>query len=242
MVLALVFFSFSARSQTNKYTQLTNELQITRAIDEKWALEAGIGSGFSNTPTETRPLSTNIQRYAFFWGHYYYSPRWKFSGSLAYYHNKDVPDIGQYFSPEFRITVQGLYYINRVGFILTTRMRTEFRYIMNEEGYFEDKYRYRQMLKYIQPLNSKFLRQGVFYVLTSEEVVFRGYDSFFDRNRFEAGCGYLITDDLQVELSYVNEFLPRETTNELFNALSITITANNLFSNIKGRLSSKSKE
>jgi len=49
--------------------------------------------------------------------HYYLSPRWKLSSSLAYYYNKDVPDIGQYFSPEYRFTLQGIYYIHKTGYI-----------------------------------------------------------------------------------------------------------------------------
>lgn len=243
LVFSLVPGQLEVKAQTNKYNQLSNEFQFTRAINDKWVGETWLGGTFSDTPTEPRPLSTNIQRYIYIWGHYYYSPKWKFSGSLAYFHNKDVPDIGQYFSPEFRITTMGTYYINRVGYILTTRMRLEFRYMMNEEGYYEDKYRYRQQLKFVKPLNSKFLRQGVFYALTSEEVYFRGYGgSYFDRNRFEAGAGYLITDDLQVELVYSNEYLPREGADEMYNILTFTVTANNLFTKIKGKLSNKPKE
>jgi len=230
-------------AQTSKYNQISNELQFSRALNDKWVVETWLGGTFSDTPSEPRPLSTNIQRYIFIWGHFYYSPRWKFSGSMAYFYNKDVPDIGQYLSHELRVTTMGTYYINRVGYILTTRMRLEFRYMMNEEGYFEDKYRYRQQLKFVQPLNSKFLRQGVFYALASEEIFFRGYGgSYFDRNRVEAGAGYLITDDLQVELVYSNEYLPREGTNEMYNILTLTVTANNLFTKIKGKLSHKPKE
>jgi hypothetical protein len=231
-------FSLNGMAQTTSYNQISNEFQMTRAINDRLAAEIYLGSTFSNTPSDNRALSTNIQRYISTWVHYYYSPRWKLSSSLAYYYNKDVPDIGQYFSPEWRLSLQGIYYIHKTGYTLLTRMRGEFRLMMNEEGVYEDKYRYRQMLKYVKPINSKVLRKGVFYFLTTEELMFKPSAkttgiTFFDRNRFEIGGGYLITDDLQLELTYVNEFLPRDNGNELYNALAFTITLNNPLANIK---------
>jgi hypothetical protein len=114
---------------------------------------------------------------------------------------------------------------------------------MNEAGNFEDKYRYRQMLKYVKPLNSQVLRQGVFYFVGTEELLFKPQAkekglNFFDRNRVELGTGYLITDDLQLELAYLNEFVPRDSGNQIYNALEVTLTFNNPFTNIKKHLSS----
>jgi hypothetical protein len=230
-------------AQTKKYNQLGNEFQFVRAIDEKLAAEIYFGSTFSNTPTNSKVLSTNIQRYLSGWVHYYYTPRWKFSGSLAYYYNKDVPDIGQYFSPEWRLCLQGTYYFHKTGYTLLTRMRGEIRYMMNQEGVYEDKYRYRQMIRYIKPVNGKVLRKGIFYFVTSEELLFKPDAkstgiTFFDRNRFELGGGYLVTDDFQLELTYVNEFLPRDNENELYNVLSFTATFNNPLMNLKKHISS----
>jgi hypothetical protein len=122
-------------------------------------------------------------------------------------------------------------------------MRLEFRYIRNADEKYDDKYRYRQMIKYIKPLNSMVLRKGVFYLLSTEELFFqpntktKGVD-FFDRNRFELGGGYLITDDIQLELSYVNEFLPRDYENEMYNQICLTVTINNLLPNIRKKLTS----
>jgi hypothetical protein len=247
LLLPILFFSINVRSQNTSYTQLGNELQFARAINDKWAAEIYLGGTFSNTPEESRVLKTNIQRYIFGWAHYYYSPRWKFSSSFAYYYNKDVPDIGQYFSPEYRLTLQGTYFIHKTGYTLSTRMRGEFRYIMNSDGVFEDKYRYRQMLKFMLPINSQVLRQGVGYFLSTEELLFKPQAktkgiNFFDRNRFEIGGGYLLTDDLQIELTYVNEYMPRDNGNELYNVISFTVTANNLFNNIRKRITSRGAE
>jgi hypothetical protein len=247
LILFLFSFSLSINAQTTSYTQLANELQFSHAINDKWAAEIYLGGTFSNTAEEARVLKTNIQRYVFGWAHYYLSPRWKLSSSLAYYYNKDVPDIGQYFSPEYRLTLQGIYYIHKTGYTLLTRMRGEFRYMMNADGVFEDKYRYRQMIKYLKPINSNVLRQGVFYFLTTEELLFKPKAktkgiNFVDRNRFEIGGGYLISDDLQMELTYVNEFMPRDNGNELYNVISLTVTVNNLFLRLKNKFTSRSSD
>jgi hypothetical protein len=234
--------SFAAMSQSTSYTQWANELQFARAINNKWSAEVWLGGAFSNTPYESRVLKTNIQRYVFGWANYHFSARWKISSSLAYYHNKDVPDIGQYFSPEYRLTLQGIYFIHKTGYTLLTRIRLELRFMMNADSVFEDKCRYRQLLKFVKPINSHVLRKGVFYLVSTEEMMFKpdaktkGVD-FFDRNRFELGGGYLITDDLQVELTYVNEFMPRDEGNQIYNIVSLTLTLNNPLSNLKKRIS-----
>jgi hypothetical protein len=239
----LLLSAFSGSTQTTSYSQLCNEIQFSRAINNKWAADVYMGGTFSNTPSDPKVLSTNIQRYFSVWAHYYYSPRWKLSSSLAYYYNKDVPDIGQYFSPEYRWSFQGIYYFHKIGYTLSTRMRGEFRYMMNADGDFEDKYRYRQMIKYVKPLNSQVLRKGVFYFLVSEELLFKPKAkekglNFFDRNRFQIGGGYLITDDVQFEIDYLNEFMPRDKGNEVYNAIELTLSFNNPFTNIKKQLSS----
>jgi hypothetical protein len=240
-ILFFLLFSVSVKSQTISYTQLANELQFARAIKDKWAGELWLGGTFSNTPSNNKVLSTNIQRYFFVWAHYYLSPKWKLSSSFAYYNNKDVPDIGQYLSPEYRLTLQGMYYFHKTGYTLATRMRTDLRYIMNADGDFDFKYRYRQLVKFVKPLNSQVLRKGVFYFLTSEELLFKPEAktkgvNFFDRNRFDLGLGYQITDDLAVELAYLNEFIPRDSGNEVYNVMEFTLTFNNLFPRIKEKI------
>ena len=247
LILFVLFLSVGVNAQNTSYTQWGNELQLARALNDKWAAELDLGGTFSNTPNESRVLKTNIQRYFVGWAHYYYSPRWKFSSSLAYYRNKDVPDIGQYFSPEYRLSLQGSYYFHKTGYTLLTRMRAELRYMMNADGVFEDKYRYRQMIKYIKPINSQVLRQGVFYFLTSEELLFKPNAktkgvNFFDRNRFEVGGGYLVTDDFQIELTYVNEFMPRDNGNEIYHVISLTVSLNNSLSKLRKHLTSKSPD
>ena len=243
----LLLSSLNLHSQTETYNQIYSEFQFSRAINNKWAAELYIGSAFSNTPSNKKILSTNIQRYISGWAHYYFSPRWKFTAGLAYYYNKDVPDIGQYLSHEIRLILQANYYIHKTGYVLSTRMRGEMRYMTNEEGVFKDQYRYRQMLKYLQPLNSRVMRKGVIYMLVSEELLFRPKVktkgiTFFDRNRCELGLGYLFTDDFQVELSYANEYIPRDDVDEIYNGLQLTLTFNNLLQNLRRNFSRKSQD
>ena len=249
-VIVFLFFlllPFSVNAQTTSYTQLANEAQFARAISNKWAGELWLGAAFSNTPSNDKVLSTNIQRYFFLWAHYYLSPKWKLSSSFAYYYNKDVPDIGQFFSPEYRLTLQGMYYIHKTGYTLATRMRLDLRYMMDAEGEFDFKYRYRQMIKFVKPINSQVLRKGVFYFLTTEELLFKPEAktkglNFFDRNRFDIGGGYQITDDIAVELAYLNEFVPRDGGNDVYNVMEFTLTFNNLFPNIRKNFASRSSE
>jgi hypothetical protein len=241
--LALVLFilPFCLNAQTASYKQFANEIQISRTINDKWVGELNVIGTFSDTPNESQVLKTFIQRAALGWAHYYYSPRWKFSSFLAYYYNKDVPDIGQFEAPEWRFGLQGIYYINKIGYTLSTRMRAELRFIGNEEGGFDDVYRYRQQIKYLKPINSMTLRKGVYYVVTSDEIFLRSTtkatgSAHFDRNFFYLGGGYLVTDDLQLELAYSNEFLPRDNGNQIYNALNLTITFNNLAKNVRKKV------
>jgi len=243
-ILCLLFFSIKTIGQTDTYNQWSNEFQFARPFNDRWAGELWLGSTFSSTRNESRVFKTNIQRYATGWVHYFLPPKWKFSASLSYYYNKDVPDIGQYLSPEWRLTLQPTYFFHKVNYIFSSRSRFEFRYMWNADSVFQFKFRFRQMLKFVKPLNGKILRQGIVYLLTSEELFFKADAkstgvTFFDRNRFEVGAGYLFTDDIQLELTYVNEFLPRDDNNEMYNILSFTLSFNNLLLHLKNSLKPK---
>jgi hypothetical protein len=103
------------------------------------------------------------------------------------------------------------------------------------------------MIKFVKPVNSQVLRQGVVYFVNTEELLFKPQAktngvNFLDRNRFEIGGGYLITDDLQIELTYVNEFMPRDNGNEVYNVIAFTVTLNNLLPNLRKSLTAKSSE
>jgi hypothetical protein len=246
LILFLIIFklTLNVEAQSSDYTQLWNEIQFLRPFNDKWSSEIILGGKFSNTPTDNKLLHTNIQRTARVWAHYYYSSRWKFSSFIAYYYNKDVPDIGQYKANEWRFAMQGMYYFHKLGYTLNTHGRVELRFIQNENGAYEDNYRYRQQIKFVKPINSQVMRQGIFYILASEELSLRSKSKttglkHLDRNTFTAGAGYLITDDLQVELAYTNEYLPRDDGNQVVNAVTVTVSFNNFLPNLKKKIAIK---
>jgi hypothetical protein len=245
-ILATFFLMGIGYSQTKTYGQSWNEIQFNRTINDKWSAELNLGSSYSSTETSSNIFQNNIQKSFRGWGHYYLSPRWKISSFLAYYDNKDVPEIGQFKSPEWRFALQGIYYFHKTGYTLSTRMRIELRHMKNGDDDYENVLRYRQQLKYLQPINSKILRQGVVYAIASDELYFKSGTkvtglSFFDRNRLNVGAGYLFTDDIQVELTYANEYLPRDGENQIVNAASLTLTFNNLFKNLSKKLLHKNE-
>lgn len=227
--------------QTIHYNQFWGEVQFNRTITEKWSTELNIGTSYSSTESSPNIFEQNTQRSLRGWGHYYISPRWKLSSFIAYYSNKDVPEIGQFESPEWRFALQGIYYFHKTGYTLSTRLRTELRHMRNEDNTYENVIRYRQQIKYLKPLNSKVLRTGVVYAIVSDEIFFKSEAkvtglSFFDRNRLNVGAGYLFTDDIQLEITYSNEYLPRDNGNQIVNAGSLTLTFNNLFKNLNKKL------
>ncbi|WP_163401244.1 DUF2490 domain-containing protein [Flavobacterium fluviatile] len=236
-IISPITFLFSfCYGQNTHYGQLWNEIQFTRTLNEKWSTEFDIASSYSSEESSPNILDNNTQGSLRLWGHYYLNPRWKTSAFLAYYNNKDVPEIGQFKSPEWRFALQGIYYIHKIGYTLSTRSRLELRHLRNSDLEYENVLRYRQQIKYLKPVNSKVLRKGTIYAFTSDEIFLKTGtkvtgESFFDRNRFNLGAGYLFSDDFQFELSYVNEFLPRNNGNQTVNAASLTLTINNLFKN-----------
>lgn len=242
--LFVVLLTINSYGQNTTYNQFWNQIQFNQTLSKKWATELDFGSTHSSTESSSNLFENTTQRYIRGWTHYYFSPRWKFSSSLAYYNNKDVPEIGQFESPEWRFSLQGIYYFHKTGYTLSTRMRGELRHIKNRDEDFENVFRYRQQIKYIQPINSKFLRKGVVYAIASDEIYLKSGakvtgESFFDRNRLNIGAGYLFTDDTQLEITYCNEYLPRNNANQITNAASVTLSFNNLFQNVKKKIASK---
>lgn len=246
LILVILLITSINYGQTTTYNQFWNEIQFTRTISEKWSTELNLAATYSSTESSSNIFQQNTQRSVRAWGHYYFSPRWKFSSFLAYNYNKDVPEIGQFKSPEVRFALQGIYYFHKTGYTLSTRMRMELRHMRSEDGSYDNVLRYRQQIKYIQPINSKFLREGVIYGIASDELFFKSGTkvtglSFFDRNRLNIGAGYLFTDDIQVELTYANEYLPRDEGNQIVNAASLTVTFNNFFKNLNKKLLHKNE-
>ncbi|KFF05282.1 DUF2490 domain-containing protein [Flavobacterium reichenbachii] len=236
IILSITVFSNYCYGQNSTYSQFWNEVQFTKMINKKWSAELDLTNSYSSTESSSHMFKNNVQKSFRFWGHYNLSAKWKTSAFIAHYDNKDVPEIGQFKSPEWRFALQGIYYFHKNEYTLSTRSRLELRHIRNEDRDYENVFRFRQQIKYLQPLNDKSLHKGVIYGIASDEIFFKSGtkvtgESFFDRNRFNIGGGYLFTDDIQLEVTYANEYLPRKSGNQTINAASMTITFNDLFKN-----------
>lgn len=225
-------------AQTTTYKQFWNEFAFTHPVAQKFALEVDLGSSFSNTPDERSRLSVITQFSGIIQLHHYLSAKWKLSFLTGYYSNSYVPEIGQREYPELRLSAQAIYYFNKIKNVTATRGRLEYRLIENTSGVFENVTRYRQMFKFTKPLNSNYIRAGSFFVFVSEEVFIKTPSNIsgpdvFDRNMFTVGIGYAFTDDLQMDVDYTNEYVPREGGNIMNNALQFNLTLNNPFGYIE---------
>ncbi len=233
LLLFSIFINSSIYSQNKKYNQFWNEISINGTFDKKWSTEFEYRGKYSSELGSSNPFYSNIQRSYTLWAHYYGGPRWKFSGGIGYFDNNNASNIGSVTSPQWRFTAQSTYIIHKIGYTLSTRMRLE---AIDAKIPHEDyglQYRYRQQLKYLQPINSTILSKGVYYGFISDEIFLQSDSKnsgvqFFNRNRFNIGAGYLITDDLQLEASYLNEFQPKDNYNTILNIYSIRIKYTNL--------------
>jgi hypothetical protein len=238
----LIISSFMATAQktTTHFAQFWNEIQFSRALKGKWALEFNFGNTWTSKENESNPFYKKSQLYAREWVHYYASPRWKLSMFVAYYFNKDVPEITQKKNSEIRFALQATYFFHKIDYTLSSRVRIEDRSIENNDGYLETVFRFRFQTKIVVPFNSKMIHARTIYGLASDEVYFKTESNvsgpdIFDRNRFIIGVGYSFTDDIFAELAYANEYLPRQTNTDIINAAQITVGFNNLFANWKNR-------
>jgi hypothetical protein len=230
--------------EKTSYSQFWNEISFTRTLKGKWSLELNLGQTWTSSPDKGGMFSFNSQLYARGWVHYHYNPRWKFSFFYAYFFNRYVPEISQKGLPELRSAYQAIYYFHKVGYTLTTRFRIEDRHIRTDSGAFEAYYRFRTQVKLLYPINGKRIREGVFYGIGSEEFYFKTNANltgreFFDRSRLTLGIGYSLTDDTQVEVTYVNEYLPRDKGDEVYNVLQVNFAFNNVLEKIKKKFFTK---
>jgi hypothetical protein len=94
------------------------------------------------------------------------------------------------------------------------------------------------MLKFVYPISIFKLKEDALYGIVSEEIFLKtkgsttGNESF-DRNRLTLGFGYSFTDHFQIELSYMNEYLPRDTNDKMYNSISTSLIFNDLISTLR---------
>ncbi|WP_417357548.1 DUF2490 domain-containing protein [Flavobacterium sp.] len=236
-LLLFLLTGFTAFSQTENYTQFWNEYAFVKDINEKWSIEADVGITTSGVPEHNSPFYGIIQFYGRGWGHYYPSERWKLSFFYAFFYNTNVPELLQEKSPEHRLAVQLTYLMTKTRLRTNLKARLEDRHLENDTGYFEAVMRLRFQAKGTYPLNGPIIKPGILYTFLSDEVMFKTRGSvsgntFFDRNRFTVGFGYSFVSEFQVELSYVNELLPRPDKTSSYDAFQINVVFTDLFSDL----------
>lgn len=231
----MLFLGFQSIAQTEKENQFTNEYQFNRVIGTKTAIEFNLAHAYTSGINETNPFYKSSQISGRLWMHYYTLKKWKLSGFVAYLYNRDVPEITQKKSSEIRFAAQAIYYFIKKDYVLTNRIRIEDRILEQSNASLEVVFRFREMVKLIYPISIVKFGKGSLYSISSEEVVFKtngsttGEDAF-DRNRLTLGLGYSFSDAFQFELTYMNEYLPRNTNDKMYNSISTTIIFNDLIS------------
>jgi hypothetical protein len=159
---------------------------------------------------------------------------------FSFYFNHRIPEIDQEDYHEIRSAFQGIYFIHKLGYNLQTRFRIEDRRIQNSSKTYEAYYRLRAQLKYVQPFNSKVFKKGVYYGIASEELMCKTQAlitgaEFFDRNSIALGIGYCISTNTQVEVSYMNQYLPRTKGNQINNGIQLNLKFNGILEKMKER-------
>jgi hypothetical protein len=230
--------TISLNAQTDKLNQFWNEYAFTKDLSQNWVVELNTGFTSSSTPEDSNVFHNITQFYARAWAHYYPGDRWKLSIFYSYYLNKNVPELNQTEAPEWRSAIQLTYSLLKDQRIkVNLRFRLEDRHLHNEDSYFEAVERFRFQVKAVYPINDVKIHKGVLYTFAADEVFFKTNSEVsgpenFDRNRFTLGLGYSFANDLQVEVSYNNEIMPRKEEDKLVNAVQLKLIFNNFLPNL----------
>jgi Protein of unknown function (DUF2490) len=139
----------------------------------------------------------------------------------GYFHTeKYADDDEKVASQEHRIYGQFLTKQKAGIFSLAHRYRFEERFL--ETG---DQFRFRYSLSLNVPLNKKELAHGALYISASDEIFIKNKAGYFDRNRLYGGLGYFISDNLRMEIGFMNQYENNPGRNQfqitLFNNLPL---------------------
>lgn len=233
--LFLIIVSNQMQAQTDKLNQFWNEYDFTKDLNQKWVLQLDAGLVTSSTPEDSDIFHNITQFYIRAWAHYYPSERWKVSVFYAYYSNQNVPELNQRKAPEFRTAIQATYNLVKSPQIkVNLRGRIEDRHIENVDHYLEAVERFRFQVKAVCPATTFGLKTKAMYVFASDELFFKtksqvsGPD-LFDRNRASLGIGFTLITNIQLEVAYANEIMPRDPINKVVNAVQVKGIFNNFF-------------
>jgi hypothetical protein len=233
-------FGFYAQAQSDgggSYlapAQFWGEVVLTQPFAKKWVSQLDLQYNTSNDQTKNYQILEHTVNYGGrIWAHYYYKPNIKISTTFGAWINTEVPEIKQKADVEYRTGIQFQHYIKRGRATIYNRFRWEDRFIsLLGENNFSHTSRFRYMPKLFVSVNSKSIREKSLYWILSNEFLFNvNKGSFLDQNRICTGFGYCFTDNISLELTYVNRFNNSSSSpNEFTQALSASISFNNFTS------------
>ncbi len=215
--------------------QFWSEVCFGQAFNQKIAFELQLQRNFSNSSTKDyNILHHTISNTLVGILHYYFNPTIKLSGFLFYTANPEVSDILQPKSNELRPSIQLQHSYLKNRFTLFNKVRYEYRWVnqFNPDKKSETT-RFRYAPKIFVNLNGKTIQAKSYYLVVSDDAIKTiGSENLIDLNLFAAGFGYCFTDNISLELTYINKKEFQSTANQITHALSVSFTLNNIFPSI----------
>lgn len=227
-------------AQTNHTSQFRNQVTLTTPLPKAWSAQVDLLQTWSSSQESKSALSDFSRWTLRGWVFYHANARIKLGFGIGYIQNTTEDNEDHLKNNEWRWTLQGTYYFHKIGYTLLARTRIENRNIADTAGTRESVTRFREQIHLLYPFGSKLIRAKIFYGIVADEVFFKtkskvSGDDVFDRNRFTLGAGYAFTDHIQLELTYMNDLLPREKGNTILNSIQLHTIINNIFWKKKAR-------
>ncbi len=228
--------TFGQNSKVNNTTQLWSEIDLFGRINKKWKWQCDVQYSRQSPYEELAFLKYDEQFTIRPWIHFYPIPTVKLSAFIGVWYNFPIEDnVGQRAYPEYRTAVQAQVYKSRGGNTLSNRFRTEIREIKDRSGEIETVFRGRYMLKYQRLLNHTSYDKNSYYGIVSDEQFVNGGSKvtgykIFDQNRFFVGLGYNFTNDVAIEMGYINQFAyhAHDTNFDSNNIVSLSLIFDNV--------------
>jgi long-subunit fatty acid transport protein len=188
-----LLFSITTNAQLGSW----NIINIKANINDKWSL-------FGEAQLRSLRFYNDFHYYEYKGGvGYNLSNNFSLVGGLGNYDT--YAEGGNFKTPmvndEFRTWLQLSMKQSLNRFKFEHRYRAEQRWTING---FRNRFRYR--LQTVMPVNKKKLEKGTFYLAVWDELFFTNRAPYFERNRFFAGGGYEVNDQLAVQTGFLNQF------------------------------------
>lgn len=238
LLLSFIAFSksYSQDKKVNNTTQLWSEVDLLGQINKKWKWQCDVQYSRQSPYESLAFLKYNETFNVRPWLHYYPKSNIKLSAFVGYWYNYAIADnVSQRAYPEYRTALQAQFYHIKGLNKFSNRFRTELREIKDKEGIFETVIRGRYMLKYQRLLSHKTYDKNSSYAILQDEIFVNGGSNttgykLFDQNRFFAGYGYNVTDDIAIEAGYFNQFYhhAHDTNFDFNNILQVSLIIDNI--------------